>query len=181
MEWKFDEKIINSLIGKKVNQIFGTYIQIFRDKDNLVINELNKITLEIDNEFYEIKKGINKFSDIDLYNRKGILQSKNWQNQPVKEIETDKIYTCDSGYGLCNDKIVVLEYLDDWENYISQFGYLFNTKTDIKEGFYIELNDYKKIFVLEIEVEKVASATYLEDWEFVVSENIPENCYCKNI
>jgi len=163
MDWDFEKEIIKNLLGKKIEKLFGTYLQVFRKKDNKCFNELNKITLKIEGVFYSIQSSFEK-------------------SNPIYEGATRPDFTYDYGnYGLWNEKIIEFSYLDDWGNIFSGIGFVFNKKTEKKEGFFIEINGYKKIFFIIKKELKIPAYSLLDGWEFVIETSIPNDFFSKKI
>lgn len=164
----FDLSVAECLIGQDIAKVFRTTDFLFKDEYSESICDITyKLTIETsDAKFYS-------FELITLSRRTSLTFIGN--DHRHTEGTSGKEYTFESVYPLWQKGVFEINLLEnDYLENITSLGQI-KDKNDIAVGFYIEIADYDKFYVLFSET-KINPTTILTDWQMNIQKTI-SNAY----
>lgn len=160
----FDLSLAKCLIGQNIAKIFRTSNFLFRDKYSQSVCDINyKLTIETcDAKFYS-------FELTTLSQCTSLLFIPN--DSYHSEDTSNKEFTFESAYPLWQKGVFEVDLLEnEYLGTITSLGYI-KDKNDMTVGFYIEIADYDKFYVLFSET-KINPKVILTDWQMNIQKTL---------
>ena len=161
---EFDLSVAKCLIGEDIAKIFRTSDFLFKDEYSQPICDINyKLTIKTsDAKFYS-------FELVTLSRYTSLLFIPNDLHHT--EHTTNKEFTYESIYPLWQKGVFEVDLIEnEYLKTITSLGYI-KDKNDIAVGFYIEIADYDKFYILFSET-KINLTTILTDWQISLQKTI---------
>ncbi len=175
-----DSEFLADFMGENITKIFEIYEKsyVVKGHKEKIFKETQSLVLQFDDEFVAFyciywEKNLKKFNDREF--KLFIVTC-----DKVIEQESNKEFSCCGGYDYYSDGVKEVDFFDNYENYLTDFGYIYPTNSTAQgenqlQGFYIEVNGYQKLYVLFEETPFEPKG--LNGYQLVLSAEKPHKCY----